>query len=129
MSTHDKPAPITIDTKDFRVRISVVNDVAPTGLAAVAYTRSGYDVNVKVVDKNTGEVHNHKRIGSLMWRPSGGCAWSLASSNFWTWANTMSKECGGPFSYRTDAFAVKLHGTAHVEHDLGRRQQAEIARR
>lgn len=114
MSTHDKPVPITIDTKDYKVRISVVNDERPTGLAGAVYICRGYDVNVKVTDKRTGEVQDFKRIGSLMWRPSGNCAWSLASTDLWLVANTLygetnerNERLGAGWSYMTDSFALK----------------------
>lgn len=108
MTTHDKPKARTIETAKWKVRLTPVLEKAPTGLASIGWNRSGWDVNVKIVNKETGEIVTDGRVGSLMWRKSGNCAWSIGSvDGMWAHANTLDAASaqGSSWSYKTDEFA------------------------
>jgi hypothetical protein len=105
--SHVKPVPVVLTLGDTKIKVYVVNQQPPTGLARAAYTGpDGWDVSVTITNKQGRKTF--ARVGSLSWTKSGGCGWSLGSEDgLWVWANTLSKECGGPWSYKTDAFALR----------------------
>lgn len=113
MNTHEKPGSMTFDAYtygglNYRVSARVLNKERPTGLMRVAHTLSGYDVTIKVRYPDGRNV-TFKRCGSLMWMPSGNCAWSLSSqTGLWNSANTMNvRDHGSAWSYRTDRLAFE----------------------
>lgn len=129
MSTHDKPKAQTFTAGDWRVTVTAIDQKPPTGLSIVGWHRSGYEVNVRGRNLKTGETFSDKCAGGLMWRSSGGCAWSLGSRDgMWGHGNTLNKDNGGPWSYRTDQFAfnhlvafIKLNlesGVTHLTREL-----------
>lgn len=112
-----KPAAIhrTITDKTGRklkVTLSASNPTRPTGLQAVGYNQTRWEVRAKVVDVATKEVvHNEQNVGSLMWVRDTSVAWSLgAVTGLWAHGNTLGvydaagKKSG--WSYKTGTFAI-----------------------